>query len=400
MSGPFALIEDEKTSHSHHLSTSPLISRPKPKTSSSRSILRRSSKAAKPVLVIHGGAGTLDRAKYTEAQIKVYREALRGALQAGHRVLENDGEALDAVVAAVEFMENCPLFNSGHGAVFNTEGKNELEASIALSHPPSTHPHIPQSRISTALTLLTHTRNPILLARALYLSPSTTPHVLHGGLAAEKLGLELGQTMVDPSYFWTEGRWREHRRGLGLPEEPFPDGRVPGQQPGESGQREGAKGTVGAVALDSRGCIAAATSTGGRTNKLPGRIGDTPCFGSGYWAGEWEEKSSLRRFYSKLVGRSTKKAMGVSGTGDGDYFIRLNTGSSLAAYIKLKGYSLDKACRKVTGELKEVDAVGGVIAINERGQVSLSLNGSGMYRGVIEEDGVPKVAIFHDEELQ
>lgn len=152
-------------------------------------------------------------------------------------------------------MSSPPLLRNSSSDDAKLRSSPLCASSIALSHPPSTHPHIPQSRVSAALTLLTHTRNPILLARALYLSPSTTPHVLHGGAVAEKLGVELGQKMVDPSYFWTEARWREHRRGLGLPEEPLPDGRIPGEEPGESGQREGAKGTVGAVALDSRGCI-------------------------------------------------------------------------------------------------------------------------------------------------
>lgn len=187
-----------------------------------------------------------------------------------------------------------------------------------LSQPPSTHPDIPTSRRGFGLTLLTHTRNPSQLARALYLAPQEAPHVFLSGSNAESVGETLGIQTVDERYFFTEARWREHRRGLGLPEEPFPE---PGGE--DSGELEVPldqlpTGTVGAVALDVRGCIATVTSTGGRTNKLVGRIGDTPSMGSGFWAEEWTIRGRGRRLWNTLLGKSSKVAVGTSGTGDGD----------------------------------------------------------------------------------
>lgn len=186
-----------------------------------------------------------------------------------------------------------------------------------LSKPPSSHQAIPETRRGFGITLLKHVRNPCQLARALYLAPTAAPHTMLSGTTAEELGQELGIQIVDESYFWTENRWREHRRGLGLPEEPLPQ---PGNDKSDSGMPldQLPKGTVGAVALDVRGCIAAVTSTGGRTNKLVGRIGDTPSMGSGFWAEEWEDKSWWRRTLRTVSGKTTKVAVGVSGTGDGD----------------------------------------------------------------------------------
>jgi beta-aspartyl-peptidase (threonine type) len=235
----------------------------------------RTPTQSRHVLVIHGGAGTILREKSSPEQQALYHTGLRAALQAGNVILSTGGEAMDAVVAAVSVMEDNPLFNSGKGAVFNSAGFNELEASLALSSPPASHPHILHSRRTLALTLLTRTRNPSQLARALYLSPVATPHPFLSGAPAEDLG---GLPLVDPSYFYTATRWREHRRGLGLPED---------ETNADEGDKEKLldmmpKGTVGAVALDVRGCIAVCTSTGGRTNKLPGRIGDTPHYGAGF----------------------------------------------------------------------------------------------------------------------
>lgn len=184
-----------------------------------------------------------------------------------------------------------------------------------LSKPPSTHPDIPPSRRGFGLTLLTHTRNPSQLARALYLDPTKAPHTFLSGKTAEDIGEQHGLETVDESYFFTEARWREHRRGLGLPEEPLP---YPGDNDTSLPLDQLPTGTVGAVALDIRGCIAAVTSTGGRTNKLVGRIGDTPSMGSGFWAEEWHVQGPLRKLWRKVRGKSTKVAMGVSGTGDGD----------------------------------------------------------------------------------
>jgi beta-aspartyl-peptidase (threonine type) len=196
--------------------------------------------------------------------------------------------------------------------------QNELEASLALSRPPASHPHIPPSRRALSLTLLTRTRNPSQLARAVYLSPDSTPHAFLSGTPAEDLG---DLPLVDPSYFYTSARWREHRRGLGLPEDEGPgEGKGGGEQVNDDEMLLDMMpmGTVGAVALDARGCVAACTSTGGRTNKLPGRVGDTPHLGAGFWAEEWQAPQSRWRRWLPRPWRSKVHAVGISGTGDGD----------------------------------------------------------------------------------
>lgn len=195
-----------------------------------------------------------------------------------------------------------------------------------LTKPPSSSLEIPASRRGLGLTLLTRTKNPSQVVRALYLSPALAPHSFLSGSTAETIAESLGQTLVDPSYFFTEHRWKEHRRGLGLPDEPlqadytdYPNGvNLPpplDQLP---------TGTVGAVALDMNGCIATLTSTGGRTNKLVGRVGDTPVMGAGFWAEEWTQSNWIRRICTRLTGHDyTKRAVGVSGTGDGDVSVLL-----------------------------------------------------------------------------
>ncbi|KAF9467252.1 asparaginase [Collybia nuda] len=349
-------------------------------------------------LVIHGGAGTILREGSTPEQQAAYRASLRASLEAGYKVLRDGGEAMDAAVAAVAVMEDNPLFNCAKGAVFNIDGKNELEASIMLSKPPASHPNIPSSRRGLGLTLLTRSRNPSHMARALYLSPSLAPHTFLSGPAAESLGETLGQEMVDPSYFFTERRWREHRRGLGLPEEPLPDHLNSGTEPVALDQLP--KGTVGAVALDMRGCIAAVTSTGGRTNKSVGRIGDTPSMGSGFWAEEWKRDPWRYNLWAKLTGRHKARAVGVSGTGDGDYFIRQATAATIARRVRYLHEPLKRAAKQVVKDLFRDGGLGGVIALDNAGNVAMPLNCPGMYRGVIREDGIPRVAIFADDVLE
>lgn len=208
-----------------------------------------------------------------------------------------------------------------------------------LSKPPSTHTSLPASRRGLALTLLTKARNPCKLARDLYLSPSLTPHVLLSGTVAETLG---SAELVDQDYYFTEHRWREHRRGLGLPEEPLPPGHSPSHPPNDIPLDQMPQGTVGAVALDVRGCIAAVTSTGGKTNKQVGRIGDTPQTGTGFWVEEWKTECWLRRVWSKLRGKGTRIAVGVSGTGDGDVCIAFFFCKRYAVIHLILSISFDK----------------------------------------------------------
>ncbi|KDR75398.1 hypothetical protein GALMADRAFT_249450 [Galerina marginata CBS 339.88] len=352
------------------------------------------------VLVIHGGAGTMTRTGSTPEQQAAYKAALSQALLSGYKVLSEGGDALDAVVAAVTVMEDNSLFNSGKGAVFNVEGKIELETSVMLSKPPFSHPEIPVNRRGLGLTLLTRAKNPSHLVRALYLSPSLVPHTFLSGATAEKIGENLGETLVDPSYFFTEHRWKEHRRGLGLPEEPLPQVNMEPDHERVPPLDQLPTGTVGAVALDVYGCIASLTSTGGRTNKLVGRIGDTPHMGSGFWAEEWKETRLFKRVWQKFTGKNAKtRAIGVSGTGDGDYFIRQATAATIAHRMRYLGQSLDSAAHQTVKELLETSGLGGVIALDGDGNVSMPLNCEGMYRGVIREDGLPKTAIFFDEVL-
>ncbi|KAJ3881834.1 asparaginase [Lentinula edodes] len=366
---------------------------------------------SKYVLIIHGGAGTMSRKKSTDAQLKAYHDALRVALKAGHEVLKSEGEAMDAAVAAVVALEDNILFNAGKGAVFNTAGKNELEASIMLSKPPASHPYIPSSRRGFGLSLLTHIRNPSRLAQELYLTPSAAPHVFLSGNNAENIAESLGMTLVDPSYFFSEARWKEHRRGLGLPDMPYPPGShgsggeiEENLSPESSGSLDMyPTGTVGAVALDVRGCICAVTSTGGRTNKLVGRIGDTPVMSAGYWAEEWEIKSGwLKKAWNTVTGKEnpSKMAVGISGTGDGDYFIRQATASTIARRVQLLGEPIATAAQVAVETLRRDGGIGGVIVLDIEGNIATPLNCEGMYRGLIREDGVAKTAIFEDEVLE
>ncbi|PPQ89546.1 hypothetical protein CVT25_012218 [Psilocybe cyanescens] len=360
----------------------------------------KSNHASRYVLVIHGGAGAVTRQGSTPEQQAAYKAALSQALLSGYKLLNEGADAIDAVVAAVSVMEDNPLFNSAKGAVFNVDGKIELETSVMLSKPPSSHPEIPVNRRGLGLTLLTRAKNPSHLVRALYLSPSFAPHTFLSGATAESLGETLGETLVDPSYFFTEHRWKEHRRGLGLPEEPVPHSEsffdtipIPplDQLP---------TGTVGAVALDIHGCIASLTSTGGKTNKLVGRIGDTPQMGSGFWAEEWTETGLIRRLWRKINGRnSLTRGVGVSGTGDGDYFIRKSAAVTIAHRVRYLHESLDQATRHIIQDLLKDGGLGGIIALDTDGNVSMPLNCGGMYRGVIREDGIAKTAIFNDEEV-
>lgn len=202
-------------------------------------------------------------------------------------------------------------------STYRLNPQNELEASIMLSKPPSTYANIPDNRRGQSLTLLTTIRNPSQAVRLLYLSPESTPHPFLSGSPAEEIAQTLGAERVDPSYFFTEARWREHRRGLGLPEEPLPYSESNSPNPTAAFEDFMPKGTVGAVALDMNGCIASVTSTGGKTNKLVGRIGDTPHMGSGFWAEEWKVRG-LKKVWRRITRGGTKRAVGVSGTGDGD----------------------------------------------------------------------------------
>lgn len=312
-------------------------------------------------LVVHGGAGTIPRGSLTPEREAEYHAKLREALLAGHAVLSRGGSSLDAVEAAILILEDSPLFNAGRGAVFTAEGRNELDASVMDG----------RTLAAGAVAGVTRVKNPILLARQVM---ENSPHVMLVGAGAEAFGQQRGVEMVDPSYFHTEARWRalerareeegyqEFRRDTTRADTPLPDDRK--------------LGTVGAVALDRQGNLAAGTSTGGMTNKRWGRVGDAPIIGAGTYAS----------------GRC-----GVSATGHGEYFIRLGVARDICAQVEYLNLPLaDAADNVVMMKLTELGGTGGVIAMDDQGNFALPFNTDGMYRGWIGLDGQPHTEIYRD----
>ncbi|GAB3537412.1 isoaspartyl peptidase/L-asparaginase [Pontibacter brevis] len=316
----------------------------------------------KITLVIHGGAGTITRANMTAEKEKAYKEKLNEALKTGYAILEKGGSSLDAVEATVRVMEDSPLFNAGKGAVFTNEGKNEMDAAIMDG----------KTLNAGAIASVTTIRNPISTARAVM---EQSEHVMMIGNGAEKFAKEKGQVLVDPSYFHTETRFNQlqqirdkektqldHSGGTGSTENIF----IEGQK----------FGTVGAVALDAYGNLAAATSTGGMTNKRYGRVGDVPIIGAGTYA--------------------DNNTCAVSATGHGEYFIRSVVAHDIAALMDYKGLSLKKAADEVVmKKLVKRGGEGGVIAVDRNGNVAMPFNSAGMYRGYIKK-GKSEVAIYKD----
>lgn len=370
-----------------------------------------------PALVIHGGAGSISRTNLPRSspQYAAYVSSLHTILAAIHPLLVSGGSALDAATAAVKLFEDNPLFNAGKGAVFNSAGGNELEASVMVSRG--------AQKRGVGVELLTRVRNPILLAKELLVrqegegpaGQETTRHNCISGREAERLAEVWGCEIVDEGYFYTEKRWQEHLRGLKQHAgeqlaEPV------GVEEGEDGELQEylPQGTVGCVALDIYGTLCVATSTGGLTNKIPGRIGDTPTLGAGFWAEEWEvlvprtpvdrswaswlfgtwfpwapietgdhggEKQPLL-FSSAEQGQRETRAVALSGTGNGDYFLRLAAAHSVAARCRFGGMDLQSATEEmigVGGEMQRAaggrwgmgDGEGGFIGIDERGKVSI-----------------------------
>jgi L-asparaginase / beta-aspartyl-peptidase len=342
------------------------------------------------VLVIHGGAGNLTRDRYSPELQEKYHAVLKMALEAGHAILSKGGCALDAVEAAINVMEDSPLFNAGKGAVLTREGKVELEASIMVSHPAAAGNStgtLPTRR-TTAVTGLQHVKNPITLAKRLYLAKGETDHVLHAAPHAERLAEKLGCEMTEESYFHTPARDRQFCSADTADYAGIADAE--------------AKGTVGAVALDVNGYMAVGTSTGGKGGKLPGRIGDTPIPGSGFWCEKFlaPKKSLLQRVFP-FLGGTHEVGMGVSGTGDGDYFLRYNVCHEIYARMKHRGEELEGAAKDVLGELGQNGGEGGVIGLTHEGEIIMGMNCAGMFRGWIDlTEGKPRVGIFSDDHVR
>lgn len=320
-------------------------------------------------MVIHGGAGTITRGSMSAELETRYRATLEEALLAGHAILDDGGASLDAVEAAVRILEDSPLFNAGRGAVFTSDGRNELDAAIMDG----------RTRQAGAITGVTRTKNPITLAR---LVMERSPHVMLVGAGAETFGSEHDIEMVEPAYFFTEDRWNALLRALQSEGRAAPDrpaGATTESLPGTSAgptDSDYKLGTVGAVALDRHGNLAAATSTGGMTNKRFGRVGDVPIIGGGTYA---------------------NPRCAVSATGHGEFFIRNVVGHDICARMEYLPISLERAAHDVVMvRLVEQRGEGGVIAMDSQGNHSMPFNSAGMYRGYVGPDGRPTVAIYRD----
>jgi len=319
-------------------------------------------------LVLHGGSGVIDRADLKPEQDRAYRAVLARAADVGAAVLRASGAALDAVEAAIHVLEDDPLFNAGRGAVFTADGRVELDAAIMDG----------ATLDAGAVAGVTRVRNPISAARAVM---ERSPHVLLMGTGADAFAAAEGLARVDPAYFFVERRWRALERQLsreGLAILPRPAGADRDETHAALAHDEGKRGTVGAVARDVRADVAAGTSTGGTTGKRWGRVGDSPLIGAGTYA--------------------SNKSAAVSGTGEGEYFIRLSVAREICALVELKGLPLQAAVDAVIqGELTALGGQGGVIAVAPDGQMAWSFNTSGMYRARIAEGQPLAVAIYKDE---
>lgn len=303
------------------------------------------------VLVIHGGAGAMERAAMSAEAEKAYHKGLLAALEAGESVLKNGGTATDAVVAAIIVLEDNPLFNAGRGAVYNEAGEIAHDASIMEG----------KEGKAGAVGLVHHIRNPILAAKAIM---DDGRHVFLVGEGAENFAISKGIDTVGQDYFFTQARWDSYERTRKTKlEREFP---------------LNSKGTVGAVALDRHGNLAAGTSTGGMHFKRVGRLGDSPVIGSGTWA--------------------DNKGCAVSATGHGEYFIRNVVASDINARMIYLGETLEDAANYVVMEkLQQLDAGGGIIAVDKKGNIAMPFNTSGMFRGYVKAGENPSTAIYLDE---
>jgi beta-aspartyl-peptidase (threonine type) len=307
-------------------------------------------------LVIHGGAGTVERSKMTPKREPEYRAGIERALVAGYDILKRGGSSLDATEAAVRMLEDDPHFNAGRGAVFTNVGTNELDAAVMDG----------KTLKAGAVACLKHIKNPVSLAR---LVMEKSGHVMMDGEGAEMFAKESGIEFVDQKYFYTEERWQALQK-------------VKAAEENRGGTAKKAfiisdqdrHGTVGAVALDHDGNLAVATSTGGTTNKRAGRVGDSPVIGGGTYA--------------------NNATCAVSATGDGEYFIRATVGHDVSALMEYRGMPLKEAAQTVLDKVARLGGSGGLIAIDREGNMALPFNTSGMYRGYVDRNGKFVVEIY------
>lgn len=311
----------------------------------SKVIMHDNSK--KYALAIHGGAGTITRNSMSPEKEKAYQVSLLKALDAGETILKNNGSALDAVEAAVRVLEDDPLFNAGRGSVYNSEGKVEMDAAIMDGH----------TYMAGSVAGVHNIANPVSLARAVM---DKTEHVMLTGAGADTFARSIGVAFVADDYFYNEFRMKQLKKA----------------KENDTVMLDHKKGTVGAVALDRSGKLAAATSTGGMTNKKWGRVGDAPIIGSGTFA---------------------NKMVAISCTGHGEFFIRSVVAYDVAALMEYKGLGLEAAANEVVmKKLVATGGEGGLIAVDHLGNITLPFNSEGMYRGMVKEGVKPEVFIYKD----
>lgn len=306
-----------------------------------------------PVIALHGGAGTILRAKMTPELEAAHHAGLRACLEAGLKVLRAGGPAVEAVTASVMALEDDPLFNAGRGAVFTSAGKHEMDAAVMNG----------QTRECGAIAGICGPRHPVLAARAVM---EKTPHVFMTGKGAMEFCENVGLEMMPETWFDTERRREALEAELERRRQNLPDDGDPARK----------HGTVGAVACDAQGHLAAATSTGGMTAKMPGRVGDSPVIGAGTWADD--------------------ETVAISATGHGEYFIRWAVGHEIDARIRWAGQSMPEATKNVVEELGKIGGSGGLVAVDRKGNVMLPFNSPGMYRAWCGKDGEIHTGIFTD----
>ena len=307
-------------------------------------------------IAIHAGAGTISKEEFTASMELEIRGALMQAVQAGHKVLSSGGSSLDAITLAVTILEDSPHFNAGRGAVFNAEGRHELDASIMDG----------SNLEAGAVAGVQNIRNPILLARKIM---TDSVHVMLMGEGAEVFARANGIEFADPDYFFTERRWQQLQKARNKEKQ---DALLQSESPDRW------LSTVGAVALDANGNLAAATSTGGMTNKRWGRVGDSPIIGAGTYA--------------------DNRSCAVSATGHGEYFIRATVARDICSRVQYQGLDLASAADAViNGQLRDMGGDGGIIALDTKGNIALTFNTPGMYRASVDVEGNLEVRIYKDE---
>ena len=314
--------------------------------------------------VIHGGAGVITRGSMSPEKEKAYKLKLEEVLLAGYKALQSGKSSLDAVELAIRMMEDSPLFNAGKGAVFTADGKNELDSSIMNG----------KTLAAGAVAGLHHVKNPITLARAVM---EKSPHVMMVGDGAEKFAKEQNIELVDEKYFWTQERWDSLQKILQQQKEKAATPQPKGMSENFAELPYNKFGTVGAIALDKEGNLAAGTSTGGMTNKKYGRVGDAPIIGAGTYA--------------------NNDSCAVSATGWGEFFIRLGVAKDICSLMEYRALPIQNAADLVIHtKLQKLGGDGGIIGLDKFGNIAISFNSEGMYRAYINSDGKPVVEIYKD----